>query len=382
MESPCVSVDKRLAEAARSALAARGLLAYGLKLRKEGERVFIPVKSSREALAALAEELGERARGVEECLSSFEARISTPTREELERLVVEAGGELRLSHSRIGDIVVINAKSEEELERLAKTAEILAKSLPGVRAVFAKLGTEGEERVAKLVHLYGEKKTKTIAREYGIALSVDIARAYYNPRLAEEHHRIASVVSDGETVLDMFAGTGGFCLHIAATKRAEVFCNDVNRAAVELLIEGVLLNRKKLIGKIVVLRADARSLPSILREVKFDRIIMNHPTASLSFLDVALELAKPGAAIHAYVLTDDYYLRAGRAVDLLGGRRGLELVSARRVLEYSPALVVARLDLRVSGGGEQDEERGARSERGHEPPIDVASSFASPHAQS
>ena len=46
------------------------------------------------------------------------------------------------------------------------------------------------------------------------AYHVDVAKAYFSPRLSHEHERVASLVQSGEVVTDLFSGVGPFSVLI------------------------------------------------------------------------------------------------------------------------------------------------------------------------
>ena len=58
-------------------------------------------------------------------------------------------------------------------------------------------GVKGEFRVRDLEVVAGDDRLETIHQEYGIRLLVDPSRVYFNPRLAGERHRVASLVREG-----------------------------------------------------------------------------------------------------------------------------------------------------------------------------------------
>ncbi|GAB6148267.1 class I SAM-dependent methyltransferase [Stetteria hydrogenophila] len=333
-ESPCASVDPRDAERARRILAARGLLARGLKPGRAGGRILFPVTSLGEALEALR----EAGIPAEPCTASFqEARRGPPSPRE----------QGLPGYWLVGDILVFNPREGVSLDRLrAYAGELVARGVAG--AAWLKVGTHGPYRLPRLVHLAGEERTETTAREYGLRFRVDVARAYYNPRLSFEHRRVAEQARDGERVLDMFTGVGGFAVHIAHLRAARVLAVDINPHAVRLAAWNVCAN--KLRGTVALARADARLLPSVLEPV-FDRVVMNHPTGSLGFIREACSLATPrGAAVlHVYTLASEPSQAASAVAERLEGAgcRAIGEPKAREVLEYSPRQSIYAVDVEV-----------------------------------
>lgn len=330
--APCVSVEPESAEKARRILRSAGYLARGLKAARSGGRVLFPVTDPEAAIQLLSSE-GVRA---EPCYWDFEQAPRGPASPREYGLP---------GYWLVGDIAVFNPREGVDPERLSKYAEELVRS--GVaRAVWLKAGTHGSYRLPRLIHLAGERRTETMAREYGLRFLVDVARAYFNPRLSFEHRRVAEQVRDGESVLDMFTGVGGFAVHIAHLRKSRVVAVDINPYAAYLAARNAEINR--LAGEVAVVRANARVLPEILEPV-FDRVIMNHPTASLSFAREACNLARPGqvVAIHVYLLAGE----PGEAEEaargafkpfcrILGSR-------VRRVIDHSPRKFIYSVDLEV-----------------------------------
>ena len=332
-ESWCVKVPKRLGEKARRLLYQRGELASSLKPRVEGDYIAYPVASAERAVSILSSEGVE----AEPCRGLFE---------EYRRAMA---GPAPRSYLAIGDILLFSGRPGE-VEELRETARRVMESQPRMRAAFAKVRVEGEYRRPSLVHLAGENRTWTIHKEHGLRFYVDIARAYFNPRLAYEHRRVASMVGDGERVLDMFSGVGGFSLHIASLARARVVAVDLNPYAAAYAAINVALNRKRLLGEVFVVRADASKLTSILRG-GFSRVIMNHPTASLKYLGEACRLARGGAFIHIYTFSLSALEARDNTLEALeaSGCSRAEVVGVREVLEYSQDTSLYALDVKLSG---------------------------------
>lgn len=332
----CVAVDPRRAEEARRILKALGLAAPGYKAARLGRKVAFPVIDAARAVEAL------RGAGVEaeECDVGFE---------EKRRPGGLRGRGLPLrGYSLIGDIAVFSYTPRLGLspDDYREAAKALIEEQPRVKAAFLKMSTSGDLRVQRLIHLAGEKRTSTVHREHGLEFEVDIARVYFNPRLAFEHRRVAESTSHGEKVLDMFSGVGGFTVHIAAIRRARVLAVDLNPYAAVLAARNIARNKRRLLGEAVAARADSMVLPEILEPV-FTRIIMNHPTRSRLFAGPACRLASPGGAvIHYYTLT----ISCGEAVDealeaFASCCRRVEVEGCREVLSYGPGEAVYAVDL-------------------------------------
>jgi len=263
----------------------------------------------------------------------------------MEKEEADCGSAGRSSFLIVGDIAIVNIKSEDELEEAGKFAECIVAKNRNLKSVFAKLSTEGEFRIPRLFHLLGEKRTLTIAKEYGLSFFVDLEKAYYNPRLSEEHRKIAEKCRDGELVLDLFSGIGGFSIHIAHMHRSTVIANDWNREAISLLLKSLLLNRKKLLGSIYATTLEAGELIEALKsKIHFDRIIMNSPTNSINYIEKIGEVARKGSTVHLYVLQNKQSRDAEAAISSKVGHL-FKIEEATEVLEHSPSKSIFRYDL-------------------------------------
>jgi tRNA (guanine37-N1)-methyltransferase len=250
-----------------------------------------------------------------------------------------------VSYVLVGRVAIVSL-DERIIGREMEIARRLLETVPGIEAVYAKKATVGEYRVQELIHIGGRKVEKTLHVENGLRIPVPIGRVYFNPRLATEHVRIAKAVEDGDRVLDMFAGVGGFTLNIATRGKAEiVVANDINTYATTALVEAITLNKKLLKTPVVVLNEDAKNLPTILKPV-FTRIIMNLPHGALEFLPLALELCeKKGCTIHVYTVARsvDEAMRAVEARKL-----PITILGAIRVLDYAPGKYIFRVDIKYN----------------------------------
>jgi len=200
----------------------------------------------------------------------------------------------------IGDIAIIDIPPELKAHE-ALIGQAILKTQKNVKTVLAKAGDiSGTFRVRDYTFIAGENKTTTIHREYGCQYHVDVAKAYFSPRLSTEHQRVASLVKSGETVVDLFAGVGPFSVIIAKTcKDVKVYAVDLNPEAVRLLEENVRFNRVE--GRVYPVLADAREIAQTKLKGAADRVIMNLPETAIGFVDATCQAIKPtGGTVHFY----------------------------------------------------------------------------------
>lgn len=286
----CLRVAKREAEEARQDLIARNLLDRAHRPRAEGDDLLLPL-------------VGE--------IDGAERNIFTafPRREELPR------------HELVGGIAILQEEDRKGAERVLR-------SRPSLHTVlYPTSPVEGEFRTREFAVLAGEETTRTVVTEHGHRFAVDLAHAYFSARLSTERQRVRSLMTEGERVVDMFAGVGPFAISLA-DQASLVVAADLNPEAVSLLCENIALNRKR---NVLPVFADAAHLPEIFGRT-FDRVVMNLPMESSHFLSAAFALCRPGGTIHFYALQDHEgkYLDAIRTFPVAG-------VTERRVRSYSPA---------------------------------------------
>jgi tRNA (guanine37-N1)-methyltransferase len=111
---------------------------------------------------------------------------------------------------------------------------------------------------------------------------------------------VASLVEEGETVADFFAGVGPFAILIAKTRQnVKVYAIDANQHAVEYLKTNIRLNR--VIGKVYPFLGETKRIVNEKVSGVVDRVIMNLPEKAMRFVDSACLALKPrGGIIHFY----------------------------------------------------------------------------------
>jgi tRNA (guanine37-N1)-methyltransferase len=200
----------------------------------------------------------------------------------------------------VGDIAII------EIPETLKAYETIIgqaimKAHKNIKAVHAKAGAiSGVYRIRDLTPIAGENRTRTVYNEYGCQYHVDVAKAYFSPRLSNEHHRVAALVKAGEVVADLFAGVGPFAVLIGKLcPDAKVYAVDINPDAVELLKINAHINKVE--GRVCPLLGDARELAKGKLHGVADRVIMNLPETAIDFVDAACQTVKPtGGIVHFY----------------------------------------------------------------------------------
>jgi tRNA (guanine37-N1)-methyltransferase len=199
----------------------------------------------------------------------------------------------------IGDIAIFKVANE------STNAEAVAKQIlaihKGVKTVFVQTSpVAGDFRVRQLRLVAGESKTISRYKEAGCIFSVDVEKCYFSPRLSYERRRVASLVGNGEIVVNMFSGVGCFSILIGKTvEKTKVFSIDVNPTAFHFMEENIRINR--LFSKVVPILGDSKDIIQNRLIGSVDRVLMPLPELALQYLPYALAALKPtGGWIHYY----------------------------------------------------------------------------------
>jgi len=203
----------------------------------------------------------------------------------------------------VGDIAILEIPPELETHKKI-IGEAIMKTHKRVGTVLAKSSAiEGVYRLREFEVIAGVGKTETVHREHGCVYHVDLTKAYFSPRLSHEHDRVASLVREGETVVDMFAGVGPFSILIAKKhENVRVYAIDVNPDAVNFLRRNIVMNHVE--KKVVPILGDTRQVVTESFMGIADRVIMNLPERAIEYVDVACEAIRSGGGImHYYEFT-------------------------------------------------------------------------------
>ena len=304
-KSICVKVPKTYGEKAIVLTSKLKIIDRKLEIQRDEDFIYIPLISQPQENKL--EKLKERVPDCEVLTHVFPERKKQVTTfvEVLEnKLPPHLLASLPHAMDFVGDIAIIEILPELNTYKNV-IGEAVLKSHKSVRTVLAKAGAvSGTYRLRKFSVIAGEPKTETIHKEYGCQYYVDLAKAYFSPRLSHEHNRVASLVKEDETVVDLFAGVGPFSILIAKThENVKVYAIDVNPQAVEFLKKNVRLNRVE--GQVHSILGDAKQIVKQRLSGVADRVIMNLPEKAIEFVDAACEAIKPtGGIVHFYSFVD------------------------------------------------------------------------------
>lgn len=214
-------------------------------------------------------------------------------------LAPDEAAQVYSAFDQIGDIIIIKVP-DDLAEKKKVIAEAILANVKTAKAVFAQASAvRGDFRVRDLEHLTGDNRTVTEYKEHGCRFQVDVAKAYFSPRLSTERQRIAGLVSDDETIVNMFAGVGTYSIIAAkANRTCKVYSIDSNPVANDLCIQNVKLN--KVADRVFPICADATQAITAQLAGVADRVLMPLPERAKEFVGPAVAALKERGVIHYF----------------------------------------------------------------------------------
>lgn len=334
----CLKVPKSEGEKIRKELMKKDLLYQEGKIKSEDQHLLLPLKKDIEfELDALGYEIVDR---------KIEKR-EKKERDYKELVDVPESAEIYLpsSFDIIGDIALIKIP-EEIKEYKNKIGDAILGTHKNLRTVLEDKGVEGEFRTRNLEHISGEEKTETVYREHGAEFEIDVGSVYFSPRLGTERWRVVEKTRKGEAVLDMFAGVGPYTILIGKNVDVDhIYSIDLNPAAVYYLKKNIRKNNLE--DLVTIYEGDAEEIAPGL---SCDRVIMNLPHSSESFIPAALSALKDKGVLHYYEIVENEEKEKSLEGSLQQiNERGFrsEILEERVVRTYSSTKVHMAYDISV-----------------------------------
>jgi tRNA (guanine37-N1)-methyltransferase len=352
-KASCIEVSKIYGEKVVTLVKKLGIIDRALQIQREEGQIFIPLirQPTENELPTLKKQVPE----FQVAMRAFtEKQQKKKTLAEVledylpPRLLVSVPRALDI----VGDIAIIEIPPELKAhENLI--GEAVLKTHRNIRTVLAKASAvTGTYRLRQFNVIAGENRTTTVYKEHGCKYQVDIAKAYFSPRLSHEHKRVASLVQKGETVVDLFAGVGPFSVLIPKTvEDVKVYAVDINPEAIGLLERNARLNRVE--NRVFPILGDARQIVENKLTGVADRVIMNLPEKAMEFVGTACRAVKPaGGVIHLYGFIrqpDSIENMKQRFVDVVeaAGRKVDAFLFAKAIRETAPYECQVVLDAKI-----------------------------------
>lgn len=242
-----------------------------------------------------------------------------------------------MKYKKIGDILIIDKNyPDDDFENLSKRHNV--KTIMEIDHI------QGTKREPVYRILYGSE-TETVNKENGCLFKLDLAKVMWSKGNNNERLRIAKLVRDDETVIDMFAGIGYFSIPIGVHSNAkQVHAIEINPNSYHYLCENIKLNK---LDNITPILGDCMvETPKL----KADRILMGYVKTTHHYLKVAIDSLNEGGILH-YHETVPEKLIDSRPIDRIvaqAGDRDVELLKINKIKKYSPGVQHVVIDARIN----------------------------------
>ena len=242
-----------------------------------------------------------------------------------------------MKYKKIGDILIIDKNyPDDDFENLSKRHNV--KTIMEIDHI------QGTKREPVYRILYGSE-TETVNKENGCLFKLDLAKVMWSKGNNNERLRIAKLVRDDETVIDMFAGIGYFSIPIGVHSNAkQVHAIEINPNSYHYLCENIKLNK---LDNITPILGDCMvETPKL----KAGRILMGYVKTTHHYLKVAIDSLNEGGILH-YHETVPEKLIDSRPIDRIvaqAGDRDVELLKINRIKKYSPGVQHVVIDARIN----------------------------------
>jgi tRNA wybutosine-synthesizing protein 2 len=242
-----------------------------------------------------------------------------------------------MKYKKIGDILILDNKyPNDDFEALSKKHN--------VKTVMKIDHIQGTKREPVYKILYGSE-TETINKENGCLFKLDLSKVMWSKGNNNERLRIAKLVEDNETVIDMFAGIGYFSIPIGVhSNPKQVYAIELNPNSHYYLCENIKLNK---LDNVTPILGDC-----MVETPKFkaDRIVMGYVKTTHHYLKVAIDSLNKGGIIHYHETVPEKLIQT-RPIERIksqAGDREVELLKINKIKKYAPGVEHVVIDARIN----------------------------------
>ncbi len=253
----------------------------------------------------------------------------------------------------IGDVAIIKF-NPLLLEKKILIAEKYLELLPRVKSIYLNSGrVKGQFRTPENIEfLVGVDNPIVKHKEHGVIYKFDFTKIMFSMGNLSERRFLATLVKEGEVIVDMFAGIGYFSLPIAKhSKPKKIFSIELNPDSFKYLTENIKLNHFE--DVITPINGDSKIEVINLSNsgLKADRVIMGVFPAPKDFIKEALTLIKESGTTFHYegVATKEDYLSLFNEFKEIAEASNYKckLLSKRFVKSYGPHVYHVVVDILV-----------------------------------
>ena len=241
-----------------------------------------------------------------------------------------------MKYKKIGDILILDSNYQnDDFEDLSRKHRV--KTIMKIDHI------QGTKREPVYRVLYGSE-TETVNKENGCLFKLDLSKVMWSKGNNNERLRIAKLVEDGETVIDMFAGIGYFSIPIGVHANArEVISIEINPNSYHFLCENIRLNK---LDNIVPILGDCKD---VTPKFKADRIIMGYVKTTHHYLNVAVQSLNEGGILHYHETVPEKLMdtRPVERIVAAAENRDVEIIKINRIKKYSPGVWHVVIDARI-----------------------------------
>ncbi len=241
-----------------------------------------------------------------------------------------------MKYKKIGDILILDKNyPDEDFEALSKRHKV--KTIMKIDHI------QGTKREPVYNMLYGNE-TETVNKENGCLFKLDLAKVMWSKGNNNERLRIAKLVEDGETVIDMFAGIGYFSIPIGVHANAsEVIAIEINPNSYKFLCDNIELNK---LDNVTPILGDCKMETP---KFKADRIIMGYVKTTHHYLKVAVDSLNEGGILHYHETVPEKLIesRPIERINSAANGRDVELIKINKIKKYAPGVEHVVVDARI-----------------------------------